>query len=82
MASEPIPKHPVAPRLASGHKVPHIGPDISAYKFHHAQTVGHESDAWWAKVRCCYCYYQRLIIPLDGENNPSLGSSFSNSEVW
>ena len=43
--------HPVAPRLKNGHKVPHIGPHIHAYRAAHSQTVGHESDKWWAKVR-------------------------------
>jgi len=59
MASEPIPKHPVAPRLASGTKVPHVGPDIHAYKSHHAQTVGHESDAWWAKMARTTLHWDR-----------------------
>ena len=43
--------HPVAPRLKSGHKIPHIGPHIHAYRKLHNETVGHESDKWWAKVR-------------------------------
>ncbi|KAF8225577.1 acetate--CoA ligase [Tricholoma matsutake] len=42
--------HPVAPRLASGTKKPHIGPDIHAYRDAHAITVGPHSDAWWAKI--------------------------------
>ena len=46
-----IPVHPVAPRLAKGPKTPHIGPDIKAYHAAHAETIGHESDHWWAKVR-------------------------------
>jgi acetyl-CoA synthetase len=41
--------HPVAPRL-KGLKQPHIGPDIEAYYAAHKETVGHESDKWWAKV--------------------------------
>lgn len=48
--SESIPIHPVAPRLANGLKIPHIGPHIEAYRAAHKETVGHESDQWWAKV--------------------------------
>jgi hypothetical protein len=48
---EPAPIHPVAPRLKNGSKIPHIGPHINAYRLAHAETVGHESDKWWAKVR-------------------------------
>ncbi|KAF8802010.1 acetate--CoA ligase [Phlegmacium glaucopus] len=40
--------HPVAPRLKQGKK-PHVGPDIDAYRAAHKETVGHESDKWWAK---------------------------------
>lgn len=52
----PVPKdehppiHPVAPRLKDGPKIPHVGPHIHAYKKAHEETVGHESDKWWAKV--------------------------------
>ncbi|KAI0827271.1 acetate--CoA ligase [Trametes gibbosa] len=45
-----VPTHPIAPRLKNGHKAPHIGPHFHAYKAIHSQTVGHESDAWWAKM--------------------------------
>lgn len=45
-----IPVHPVAPRLQNGHKKPHVGPNIHAYKAAHAETLGHESDHWWSKV--------------------------------
>ncbi|KAK0224365.1 hypothetical protein IW262DRAFT_1268876 [Armillaria fumosa] len=48
--SESIPIHPVAPRLANGLKVPHVGPHIEAYRAAHKETVGHESDQWWAKM--------------------------------
>lgn len=50
---ESVPIHPVAPRMQEGHvayKKPHVGPHIDAYKMAHAETVGHESDKWWAKV--------------------------------
>lgn len=49
-SAEKIPIHPVAPRLANGHKKPHIGPHIGAYRTAHSETVGHESDKWWGKV--------------------------------
>ncbi|KAK0184422.1 hypothetical protein F5146DRAFT_1074571 [Armillaria mellea] len=48
--SESIPIHPVAPRLANGLKMPHVGPHIQAYRAAHKETVGHESDQWWAKM--------------------------------
>lgn len=48
--TERPPMHPVAPRLKAGPKQPHIGPDIDAYRSAHKETVGHESDKWWAKV--------------------------------
>lgn len=51
-APETIPIHPVAPRLKSGPKKPHVGPHIDDYRKAHKETVGHESDNWWAKVRC------------------------------
>jgi acetyl-CoA synthetase len=50
MSEEPVPIHPVAPRLKDGAKVPHVGPDLSAYQSAHAETLGHESDAWWRKA--------------------------------
>jgi acetyl-CoA synthetase len=48
--TDKVPIHPVAPRLKEGPKQPHIGPDIHAYQSAHKETVGHESDKWWAKV--------------------------------
>lgn len=52
MAEEPVkvPIHPVAPRLKNGPRVPHVGPHIDAYRAAHKETVGHESDNWWAHV--------------------------------
>lgn len=47
---EQVPLHPIAPRLKNGSKIPHIGPDIDAYKAAHAVTVAEDSDEWWAKV--------------------------------
>ncbi|KAH9021648.1 acetate--CoA ligase [Lactarius hengduanensis] len=45
-----VPVHPVAPRLKNGSKKPHIGPSINEYRAAHAQTIGPNSDEWWAKV--------------------------------
>ncbi|KAH9028585.1 acetate--CoA ligase [Lactarius pseudohatsudake] len=45
-----VPVHPVAPRLKNGPKKPHIGPSINEYRAAHAQTIGPNSDEWWAKV--------------------------------
>lgn len=45
-----VPMHPIAPRVKHHHKKPHVGPDHRAYRDAHAETVGHESDKWWAKV--------------------------------
>ena len=50
-APETVPTHPIAPRVKNGPKTPHIGPHINAYRNFHSETVGHESDKWWAKVR-------------------------------
>ena len=51
--AEAIPIHPVAPRMKESHKhykKPHVGPHLDAYKAAHAETIGDESDKWWAKV--------------------------------
>lgn len=48
--SEKVPIHPIAPRLKNGLKKPHIGSDIQAYREAHKESVGHESDKWWAEV--------------------------------
>jgi len=52
MAEEPVvvKKFPVAHRVKNGPKVPHVGPHIDDYHTAHKETVGHESDKWWAKV--------------------------------
>ncbi|KAI0071884.1 acetate--CoA ligase [Panus rudis PR-1116 ss-1] len=47
---EAVPTHPIAHRVKNGPKTPHIGPHIHAYRSLHAETIGHESDKWWAKV--------------------------------
>ena len=46
-----IPTRPIAPRVKDHHRKPHVGPDIHAYRDHHAKTVGEFSDEWWAQVR-------------------------------
>ena len=51
--------HPIAPRLKDGPKIPHIGPHFKAYELAHAETVGHESDKWWAKVRTAFFFCAR-----------------------
>lgn len=56
----PVPIHPVAHRVAKHHKKPHVGPHIHAYREAHAETVGHESDKWWAKVGSI----QQLLLQL------------------
>ena len=46
-----VPPHPIAPRVRDHHKKPHVGPDVQAYRDHHAKTIGEGSDEWWAQVR-------------------------------
>ncbi|KAH9962214.1 hypothetical protein BC827DRAFT_1260313 [Russula dissimulans] len=48
--SEPVPCHPVAPRVKDGPEKPYVGPTINEYKALHGQTVGPNSDEWWDKV--------------------------------
>jgi acetyl-CoA synthetase len=61
MAEQPVqvPIHPVAPRLKGEHKKPHVGPDIHAYRDAHKETVGHESDNWWAKQAHAFLHWDR-----------------------
>ena len=47
---EPVPKHPIAPKVRQGGVTPHIGPSIEDYKKVHAQTIGAQSDEWWGTV--------------------------------
>ncbi|KAF9531243.1 hypothetical protein CPB83DRAFT_849625 [Crepidotus variabilis] len=54
-----IPIHPVAPRLKNGPKTPHIGPHIDDYHKAHKETVGHESDNWWAKKAHEFLHWDR-----------------------
>jgi len=59
MADALIPDHeadvqifPVAPRLTHPDRpTPYVGPAIPDYRAAHRQTVGSDSDEWWAKVR-------------------------------
>jgi hypothetical protein len=57
MAEQPekVPFHPIAPRLQNGPKKPHIGPHIHAYREVHKESLGQESDKWWAKVCNDHC---------------------------
>jgi len=51
MAKTPPPQvslHPVASRVRE--RKSHVGPDIHSYQAAHAQSVGHESDNWWAAM--------------------------------
>jgi hypothetical protein len=63
-ASAAIPIHPVAPRMKNGTKQPHIGPNIDAYRKAHSETIGHESDHWWAKVLQSLSQLSCLMITL------------------
>jgi acetyl-CoA synthetase len=36
--------------MVGGPRQPHVGPDHDAYLAAHKETVGHESDEWWAEV--------------------------------
>jgi hypothetical protein len=47
--SEPVPIHPVAPRLKNGPKKPHVG-TVADYKALHAPSIGPGSDAYWGKA--------------------------------
>lgn len=62
-----IPKRPIAPRLVDGAKKPHVGPHYDAYKEAHAETVGHESDQWWADV-CMHYQSCHLVADLRTES--------------
>ena len=67
--------HPVAPRLKNGPKVPHIGPHIHAYRSIHSQTLGHESDKWWAKV--CTLVFTRKRATLTRAGHRWRGTPFT-----
>ena len=59
--------HPIAPRVKDGPKTPHIGPHIHAYRKAHSETVGHESDKWWAKVSPRCLVRVRIAYRLTGD---------------
>lgn len=66
---KPVPVHPVAARMKEGHhryKKPHVGPHIDAYKTAHSETVGHESDKWWAKVISSIALGGRIDLNMNG----------------
>ena len=81
-----VPTHPIAPRIKNHHKEPHVGPDIDAYRDHHAKTVGEGSDEWWAQVRISTnnLYLSPLMIaaPVDRPGNSLLGSSLQDRACW
>jgi len=54
--------YPVAPRLRNGPKKPHIGPDINAYREVHKESLGTESDKWWAKVCTILIVVEELYL--------------------
>jgi acetyl-CoA synthetase len=56
---EPVPLHPIAPRLANDPIKPYIAPNIEAYKKAHAETIGPNADEWWAKVAKETLYWDR-----------------------
>ncbi|KAH6901954.1 acetyl-coenzyme a synthetase [Coprinopsis sp. MPI-PUGE-AT-0042] len=59
MAEVPkVNKFPVAPRVLKGPKKPHIA-HIDEYRQTHSETVGHESDKWWAKKAHELLYWDR-----------------------
>jgi hypothetical protein len=64
MAEQPekIPIHPIAPRLKNGPKKPHIGPHIHAYRAAHKESLGGESDEWWAKVCTMLVVFEEIYL--------------------
>ena len=80
--SQPVPTHPIAPRVKNGEKTPHIGPDLDAYKDAHTKTVGDESDDFWAKVRIVSAYNLDRIVTRwpDRAVHIALGSPIQDSE--
>ncbi|KAF5320426.1 hypothetical protein D9611_010815 [Ephemerocybe angulata] len=61
MAEAPVTAsvHPVAHRVKSGRNKPHVGPHMDDYRLAHKETVGHESDNWWAKRAHELLYWHR-----------------------
>ena len=84
-----VPTHPIAPRVKGHHKKSHVGPDINAYRDHHAKTVEEGSDEWWAQVRLFTAVYahfapRNLMIttPTDRQRNSLLGPSLQDRSKW
>lgn len=71
-----VPMHPVAPRMTNRGKKPHIGPHIDDYHKAHKETIGHESDAWWAKVSSIRLVYldETLTISIRWREIPCTGT--------
>jgi len=81
--------HPVAHRVKQHHKKPHVGPDVDAYRNHHAKTVGEGSDEWWAQVRFfTVSPHLRqppdaiIATPTDRQGNSPLGSPLQDRSCW
>lgn len=53
-----VKKYPVGARVLNGPKKPHIA-HIDEYRQTHSETVGHESDKWWAKKAHELLYWDR-----------------------
>ncbi|KAI0719794.1 acetyl-coenzyme a synthetase [Cerioporus squamosus] len=70
-----VPKHPIAPRVKHGHKKPHID-HHDVYRQFHGESIGHESDKWWAKVA-------REALHWDRPFHTVRSGSFENGDiVW
>lgn len=83
--AEVPPIHPVAPRLKSGHKKPHVGPHIDDYRAAHKETVGHESDGWWARVCVSRQALEEPLLMVWVTASPcdaSLGSPIQDRQGW
>ena len=83
-AIDAVAKHPIPSRIADGPEVPYIGPHFEAYKKAHAETIGENSDKWWAKVsRCLQCGTRAVlnILTTDCPRDPPLGPPLHHCEV-
>ncbi|KAH9947778.1 acetate--CoA ligase [Amylocystis lapponica] len=74
-----VPTHPIAPRLKNGKKTPHVGPHIHAYKAHYSQTLGHESNQWWAKMARETLHWDR---PFHTVRAGGLNASYNCVDRW
>ncbi|KAI6041659.1 hypothetical protein EDC04DRAFT_2601584 [Pisolithus marmoratus] len=62
--------HPIAHRIKNGSERPHLGPDIPAYV--HAETLGHESDKWSAKLLRKVCSIANVLKKLGVMNGDTV----------